>query len=112
MTRLDSYRALVISQERANADLLYPHQPTWSDGTTALVDVQEADPKSRAYARALQVAPDLAQRDVRFLTYRPGDTPPMERASCSFDGGRLTLHHWGQVDEYDGTALGICVWSQ
>lgn len=93
-----------------NADLLYPHRPTWSDGARPRCDVEEADPHSQAYARAVLSAPDLAARDVRFLTYHQGDVPPGEGASCPFDGGQLTLRHWGQVDEYDGTALGICVW--
>lgn len=110
MTRLPRLRDLVTRQERANADLLYPHRPTWTDGSSARVDVEEADPRSRAYARAVQTAPDLAQQDVRFLTYHPDDTPPAEGSECAWDGGTLTLRHWGQVDEYDGTALGICVW--
>lgn len=110
MSRLQQFRALTTAQERRYADVLYPYQPTWSGGTQPRIDVEEADPRSRTYARAVQAMPDLAQRDVRFITYHPDDTPPPELATCPFDGGRLTLRHWGQVDEYDGTALGIAVW--
>lgn len=111
MSRLPAFRNLVQRQERANADVLYPHRPTWSDGTSPRIEVEEADPRSRAYARAVQAAPDLAQGDVRFVTYHPDDAPPGEWATCPFGGGLLTLRHWGQVDEYDGTALGVAVWS-
>jgi hypothetical protein len=101
---------LVIGLEVANADLLYPYQEIWSDGAAPHIDVEEADPRSKAYARAIARTPDLVQSDVRFVTYQPGATPPREGSTCAFDGGRLTLLHWGQVDEYDGTALGVAVW--
>lgn len=111
MSRLPALRALTTRLELANADLLYPHQPLWTDGASPHIDVEEADPRSRAYARAVASVPDLAQSDVRFVTYRPGDEPPGSGATCGFDGGTLTLMHWGQVDEYDGTSLGVAVWS-
>lgn len=112
MSRLPGFRALTTRLELTNADLLYPHQPVWSDGTQPHIDVEEADPRSRAYARAVASVPDLAQSDVRFVTYQPGDVPPDTLATCEFQGGTLTLMHWGQVDEYDDTSLGVAVWSK
>lgn len=110
MTCMDAIRSRVQGALRRNADLLYPHQPAWSDGTAPRIGVQEADPRARAYAHAVTQAPELAGRDVRFITYHPDDPPPGEGATCDFDGGRLQLRHWGQVNDFDGTALGVAVW--
>lgn len=110
MNRLPAIQQRVQGALRRNADLLYRHQPVWSDGSSPRISVEEADPRGRDYARAVTQAPDLVKQDIRFIRYHPDDTPPGEGAACAFDGGRLELRHWGQVNDFAGTALGVAVW--
>lgn len=74
--------------------------------------VWTADVRGSAYAHAITTMPELAQADVRFVTVKPGDTPPGEGAQIPFDGGLLTLHFWAQLDPMSGESIGACSWTQ
>lgn len=103
-------QAEFTAAQQAEAGVLYPYTLTPSPGEPFQGNVWPADPRSRAYARAVQAVPDLAQSDVRFLVVRPGDEPPPELARIPHDGGTLTVRHWGPVDALSGESIAACTW--
>ncbi|EYB67024.1 hypothetical protein DEIPH_ctg052orf0019 [Deinococcus phoenicis] len=92
------------------AGFFYPYPLTPTPGIPFRGNVWAADVRGSAYARAVQQMPTLAAQDVRFLTVAPGEDPPGERAIIPFDGGRLTLHFWAQLDPMSGEAIAACSW--
>ncbi|MFK7601885.1 hypothetical protein ACI3L1_06700 [Deinococcus sp. SM5_A1] len=108
--QMQAIQALFSATLQGQDGFFAPYTLTPTPGVSFRGDVWAADPRGRAYAQAVQQMPTLAAQDVRFLTVRPGDEPPGEGATIPFDGGRLTLHFWAQVDAISGAAIGACTW--
>jgi hypothetical protein len=108
MGRLEDFQALAQGALRDNADLVYRHTDTWSDGTRcrySVTDPNRTDAGAKL-AQRLTGTPDVL--DVRFLKVHPDDPKPGTRATLPWDGGTLTLEDWSQVSEFTGQATGIC----
>ncbi|WP_407572134.1 hypothetical protein [Deinococcus altitudinis] len=104
MTRLDQYRALAQSQLKANADLLYRHTATWSDGTTCRFSVQ--DPNKGNDVRTAAINPDVAS--LRVLKIHPDDSAPEVSASTPWEGGTLTRGANSDTSDFTGQAAYAC----
>ena len=89
----------------ANAGFLYPYRyPAFA------CTIWAANVLGGRYGAALVAVPELAHADVRFLSVRPGDTPPAEGERLPFQGGVLTVRWWGQIDPLSGEAIAACSW--
>lgn len=98
-----------VQGDAALMTAVYRHQLTWSDGTTCWCSVKPSkSPASVAQATAWAQQAGVPFESVRWLKVRPGEPTPGENAECSFDGGTLTLHLWGQVSQWSGQAVGTC----
>ncbi|GGO22172.1 hypothetical protein [Deinococcus humi] len=108
MNRLPGLQATAQRLLNQNADLLYRHTDTWSDGTSCRFSVQDPNQTDQGtrLAQRLTGVPDVL--DVRLLKTHPADPPPGEGASLTWDGGTLTLVNWGQVSDFTGLAVGVC----
>ncbi|MGY2892482.1 hypothetical protein [Deinococcus sp. UYEF24] len=106
MTRLEQYRALAQGQLKANADLLYRHEATWSDGTNCRFSVQDPNKVDGSLARSLRSRPDAP--DLRVLRLPPGSVHPALAASIPWEDGVLFVEHYAQTSDFTGTTPGIC----
>jgi len=106
MSRLDRYRAQAQRQLTKYADVLYRHEATWSDGTSARFSVQDPNKVDGALNRSLRSRPDAP--DVRVLRL-PFDGPrPALAASIPWEDGVLFIEHYAQTGDFTETAAGVC----
>ncbi|GGR31448.1 hypothetical protein [Deinococcus ruber] len=82
----------------------FPGPPTFA------ASVWKPDVRGGKYAAVVAAVPDLAERDVRFMVVKPGDPAPEVGAAFDFDGGTLTVKHWGTPDPLSGGTILACSW--
>ncbi|GHG35820.1 hypothetical protein GCM10017784_32350 [Deinococcus indicus] len=121
MSRVEAIRARVQSRLRANADVIYRHQGTFTRSQNGRAreypcrfSVQDPVKGSRdqvAAAEAFATAAGAAFRDVRVLTVHPDDARPPEGAVLAdpWDGGRLEVRSWSQPSDFTGQAIALCL---
>lgn len=110
--RLLAIRERATEALRRNADVLYRHSATWSDGSSCRFSVKDAarvKPDEVARLSAFAGSNGLLFQDLRVLTVHPDDVPPGEGASLNWDGGTLEVLSWSQVSDFTGQAKGTCV---
>lgn len=121
MSRVDAIRVRVQSRLRANGDVIYRHQGTFTREQNGRAreypcrfSVRDPVKGSRdqvAVAEAFATAAGAAFRDVRVLTVHPDDPRPPEGAVLAdpWDGGRLEVRSWSQPSDFTGQAIGLCL---
>jgi len=100
MTRLDRYRAQAQRQLTKYADVLYRHEATWSDGTSARFSVQ--DPTKGKDVRSYALSPDSAS--LRVVRFHPEDPVPAEGAQTPWETGLLIRAQKSDTSDFTGTA--------
>ncbi|GAA3995242.1 hypothetical protein GCM10022631_01760 [Deinococcus rubellus] len=107
MNELDALRADARSELRANAELIYRHSATWSDGTTCRFSVQDPSKVDGNLARSLRSRPDAA--DLRILKVHQDDSRPALAARTPFDsGGVLFVERYPQQSDFLDSGLAVC----
>lgn len=121
MSRVEAIRARAQSRLRANADVIYPHQGTFTREQNGRAreypcrfSVRDPVKGSRdqvAAAEAFATAAGAAFRDVRVLTVHPDDARPPEGSVLTdpWDGGRLEVRSWSQPSDFTGQAIALCL---
>ena len=102
--RLPGIRELVQAALTDNADLLYRHTGTWSDGTACRFSVQDPSKVQGAFAASLRQQPEALL--LRIIRVHPADTRPARGATTDWQGYPLTLVAWSDESDFTGQRLG------
>ncbi|GAA4002356.1 hypothetical protein GCM10022631_11310 [Deinococcus rubellus] len=109
-TELDALRAEARGELRANADVLYRHSATWSDGTFCRFSVQDPARDGRSGPQKLSTSP--LDASLRRLKVHLDDIMPSVGASAEYppDAPTGVLVRDSQTDTSDFTGLstGVC----
>ena len=110
MTRLPGIQGRFHRALTGNADLLYRHAATWSDGTSCRFSVYDVSRSDSTLARILRDRADWP--DLRMLKLHPADPRPAPLSRLSWEDGLLYLERYAQTSDFTGTAPGILHWVQ
>jgi hypothetical protein len=106
VTRLPDIQGAFRQALETNADLLYRHTATWSDGTRCRFSVQDPNKADTALNRTLRERPDAP--DLRLLKVHPADTRPTLAAHLTWEDGVLFVERYAQASDFTAQAVGVC----
>lgn len=106
MTRVSELQALAQGALMQNADLLYRHTGTWSDGAICRFSVADPNRVDTPLAHSLRDRPDAP--DLRVLKVHPDDPHPAPAAYLPWQGGVLFVERYAQASDFTEAAPGIC----
>ena len=104
MGRLEDLQAMSQGVLRDNADLLYRHTATWSDGTRCRYSVTDPSKVQTAFALSLRQQPEALQ--LRIVKVHPDDPRPAKGATVDWQGYPLVLVAWSDVSDFTTTCTG------
>ena len=104
MSDLELLRSISQELYHQEADLLYRHTATWSDGTTCRFSVQ--DPNNGKNVRAIVTGPE--QASLRILRVHHDDAKPVLAATTPWESGTLLRGHESDVSDFTGQASFSC----
>ncbi len=102
--RLPGIRDLTRAALIDNADLIYRHSGTWSDGTVCRFSVQDPSKVQSSFALSLRQQPESLL--LRIVKVHPEDVRPAKGASIDWQGYPLTLVAWSDASDFTGQRLG------